>query len=93
MLDKIKRIIAEGDVVKFTGKFHYKRGDVVTHPDLEGPHVFHRIVKDGEGKDIAHVYPVGMDIKKRGDVTEDPTGFKGWKRVEDPGRLRLYKKK
>lgn len=75
----------ESNVVKFPGKFKHNltKGDVVFHPDHDGPHVFHGLIKGRDG-DVAHIYPLGM--KMDNDVTRNPTGFNGFKRV-DPRKL------
>jgi len=85
ILNRIHRILREGTVVQFPRKDqqNFKRGDVVFHPKLEGPHVFHRIVKGRDG-DVAHVYPLGM--KMDNDVKTNPSGFNGFRRV-NPNHL------
>ena len=84
ILNRIHRILREGTVVQFPRKNQqsFKPGDVVFHDNLKGPHVFHGIVKGKDG-DVAHVYPLGM--KMDNDVTTNPSGFNGFKRVDKDG--------
>lgn len=79
MLDKIKSIIAEGDVVPFKNS-PLKVGDKVSHPDLEGPH---KIYSMPTGKAIigkvAYVYPSEIDRPQPKDLIK----------IENPERLKV----
>jgi hypothetical protein len=79
MLDKIKRIIAEGDAVPFKNA-PLKVGDEVSHPDLEGSHKIHSMPtgKNITGK-VAYVYPAEI-------VKPEP---KDLIKIENPERLKV----
>lgn len=75
MLDKIKRIIAEGDVVQLPGTKRIQKGDRVTHKG-----VVHVVYSTPPSPDSAAlIYPEGHKFED--DVTKDSTGMGGIKRV------------
>ena len=71
----------EGTVTQFPGTHTFKKGDRVTHPDHPGVHVVYSTPQSGagDGKAIALIHPEGHKFET--DVTKDPTGMRGIKRV------------
>lgn len=77
MLDKIKRIIAEGDVVQLPGTKRIQKGDRVTHPNHKGVHIVYSTPPSPDS--AALIYPEGHKFED--DVAKDPTGMRGLQRV------------
>lgn len=68
----------EEAVTQLPGTTRLKKHDKVTHPDLPGVHVIYSTPPTPEGA-MALVYPLGHKFET--DVTKDPTGMRGIKRV------------
>jgi hypothetical protein len=78
MLDKIKRMIAEGDnVVQLPGTKRLQKDDRVTHPDHPGVHLVYSTPPSPDS--AALIYPEGHKFEN--DIAKDTTGMSGIKRV------------